>query len=345
MKILHLPHNYASQISTRVQALRKLGYEVRGLVGPRCSINTITGCEVIKGPSHIKEAIRWADIIHWHSDYENEEYLKLGSYKKMFVTFHGGDIRRPDIVAKNNPYYDRISIDSTLKKGDFARSDRIQKIFAQHEVTPIVCRSMSRYLRRDLFSHAFLHTRQWINNSEYLYGKEYKGIEVISHITSSFGTKGTSFIKNILSDIKGINYNIIHNIEYYKSRELLKNSDLVIDQVALDDYGVSSVESMAMGRVTLCYLTEYMKLWYPPELPIIIVNIDNLQEKIEYLKNNPEFLIEISKNSVNYVKNWHNSEILAKELVDIYKSHEVKEEDYNGYTGRGKYIRLETILD
>src|SRR5437879_464907 len=128
MKVLHLPYNIASQISTTVRGLKAIGVDARGLVsvGPSDVIQAHDDIEILPPPPSLSRsltwaikharryrklmsAVAWADVVHWHFgelvlprgfDLRWTQFLR----KPGIAEFWGSDIRVAEIEATDNPY-------------------------------------------------------------------------------------------------------------------------------------------------------------------------------------------------------------------------------------------------
>ena len=76
---------------------------------------------------------------------------------------------------------------------------------------------------------------------------------------------------------------------------------------------------MAMGKPVICWISDFMKEKYPKELPIISANPDNIKEKIEYAIKNKDMLKGIGLEGRKYVEKYHDMNIIAKDMMEIYK--------------------------
>ena len=98
-----------------------------------------------------------------------------------------------------------------------------------------------------------------------------------------------------------------------------QKADLIIDQILLGSYGVFAVESMAMGKPVIGWISDFMKEKYPKELPIISANPDNIEQKIEYVINNRDMLKKIGIDGRKYVEKYHDINVVTNNIIDIYK--------------------------
>ena len=151
----------------------------------------------------------------------------------------------------------------------------------------------------------------------------------ILHVPSHRGVKGTEIIINQINNLKKnkpdleINLTILENINNLKLLKKLGNFDLVIDQLLVGWYGSIAVESMARGIPVMAYIRESDLHFIPTQmqldLPIINVSKDNLNKKIiEFSKLSKEEFMDLTSNSIAYVKKWHSIELCAEYLIDNF---------------------------
>ncbi|MCD4654667.1 hypothetical protein K8T06_12140, partial [bacterium] len=216
MRVLHLPHNIASQISVTVRALRELGLEARGVVVDNSKIQDPTGVELlplipsrkrhpIKGTLQmwanrkaILEAINWADVVHWHYSWALKNAYDVSfaaeSGKAGIVEFWGSDIRIPRIAVQNNPY--RIKFYQSypeLSKSAEKRSLNKQMIFSKHDIACLLPGPGVRlHIDKQFFPKPYV-TRQRIHLEHYEpnYPNPGQSKPVIVHMPSHKARKGT----------------------------------------------------------------------------------------------------------------------------------------------------------
>ena len=80
-------------------------------------------------------------------------------------------------------------------------------------------------------------------------------------------------------------------------------------------YGLISVESMALGKTTVCFLRDELYN-YISDIPIINLNPDNLYEGLKKLILEKEKLPEYGKAGRKYAEKYHD---YKKNSLDILK--------------------------
>src|SRR5579862_7807474 len=128
VKILHLPFNIASQISTSVRGLQALGIQARGLARRTSPIQDCSEIETIDWfgrPNPLARLIRgirwrlklvramaWADLIHWYFGASTWGGIDLRIAARMgkprLIEFWGSDLRDPLKALDDNPFLARM---------------------------------------------------------------------------------------------------------------------------------------------------------------------------------------------------------------------------------------------
>jgi hypothetical protein len=148
----------------------------------------------------------------------------------------------------------------------------------------------------------------------------------ILHAPTDRGAKGTKYILKALRDLAE-KYNNIEIILVEKMRrrdalELYSGADLVIDQLLVGWYGGLAVEVMKMGKPVVCYIREEDLQFIPVAmrdgLPIIRADRYNLFEVLCACIENPGFIRDRAKASVDFVNTWHDPRYVAGIVSQYY---------------------------
>jgi len=345
MKVLHLPYNIGSKISLTVAALRKINVEANGIsvnnyldeAGENVKVlntkdisylNPKKYFEYIKIHRELKRMILWADVIHWYYDFRilrSERFLNLVKYfnKPAVVEFLGSDIRIPEILFQVNTYYKKsFYSDYSYKFESLKHSRLVQKKFRDAGFEALVRPELEQFIQKDIFA-----TYQKINNRidvrRYIpiYPEKEKKKPVIVHPVSSRGAKGTSFVLEAINKLKQkyeLEFLLIEYSEHKNVMEQLSKADIVVDQLILGAFGTISLEGMALGKPTLCYLTDNL-LKNLSGIPLVNSNPDTIYTSLEALLSNPALRNEIGKKSRQYIEENYDAEKIAIKLKNIYE--------------------------
>lgn len=131
----------------------------------------------------------------------------------------------------------------------------------------------------------------------------------ILHAPSDDGIKGTNYVLKAINDLKdsGIEFDfeLLKNKSHSETITSIKNADILIDQMVTGWYGLISIEAMALGKTTVCYLRDELYN-YLPDNPIINLNPDNLAEGLKKLILEKEKLSEYGKKGRAFAEKYHD---------------------------------------
>jgi len=238
--------------------------------------------------------------------------------KKIFFEFHGSDLRDYKYAKELNKYVLSEGSDSNRKKLK-KRAEKICRyadgiILHDDELIPhLPLKRPGVYvvpLRLDLQKI----TPVYVN-------KENKKIKIV-HAPTKRDAKGSAYLIKAVEEIKKkypIELIIVENKAQEEALELYKTADIIVDQLRVGTYGVFAIESMAMGKPVITYITDAMKQCLPKDLPICSANPDTIKEELEKLILDSELRYELGVQGRLYVEKYHNYKKNAKMLYDIYQ--------------------------
>lgn len=265
------------------------------------------------------ELINENNIFHFHfgtsltMDY-SDLFLIRDLNKKTFMQHWGSDVRLYSVASKYNPY---VKVKTTNEKEILRRLEFLGKV-----IDNCIVSDNELYMYVKNFYKNIYIVKQAINIEEYtVTRKEKKSNLCIVHAPTSPEIKGTDSVLKAVEELKNkytFNFKLVQGISHSEARKIYEEADIIIDQLRIGTYGLLAIEAMAMGKTVLCYISDSMKDQYPKELPIISASPDDLKEKLEDLIRNKDSLEEISKNSRAFVEKYHDSKIIAKELINLY---------------------------
>lgn len=344
MNVLHLPQNIASQISVTVSALIEQGIDARGLVVNNSIIQDTRGISLLPHISRkhpfvgilrywryrrdIMAAIEWADIIHWHYSWallKAADVRFAASLKKPgIVEFWGSDIRIPRMASSDNKYMaDMYQHFPKLTRGAETRSLKTQRLFAKYDIACLIPgEELLTYVDRSAFPEPY-RIRQRVNMGDYepTYPDPSRTKPLLVHMPSHKARKGTDAVLKAIDSLKishDFEFKLIHGVERSEALNILQQADIFLDQFAAGSHGLATLEAMAFGKPTLCYIKPSLISEFPADCPIINANQDNLADILKPVIEDGQLRNEIGRASRAYVEKYHDSRMLAKQLVNIY---------------------------
>lgn len=331
LRVIHGTIEIANQMHTMAEGLKKIGVDAKTLnyypnyLGYKSDYNLDINSFKDSNEANIEtkklasKVISENDIFHFHFgtsltlDYSDLPLLKeLG--KKVVMQYWGSDVRLYSKAIKLNPY---IKVKDMNEEGIKRKLELISKFIPDC----IVDYELAEYAK-DYHSNVH-YTTVAIDLSKYKFIKETHNKKIlIVHAPTSPEFKGTSYILKAIEELKAkydFDFKLVQGMSHDEATKIYQQADLIIDQILTGGYGVFAVESMAMGKPVISWISDFMKEKYPEELPIISANPDNVKEKIEYAIKNKDMLKEIGIRSRMYAEKYHDMNKISKNMLEIYK--------------------------
>lgn len=146
---------------------------------------------------------------------------------------------------------------------------------------------------------------------------------LIVHAPTSPEIKGTMYILKAIEELKlkyDFEFKLVQGLSHEEAKRIYADADLIIDQILIGQYGLFAVETMAMGKPVIAYISDFMKQKHSNDLPIISANPDNIKDKIEMVIKDKEMRIELGSKGRNYVEKHHDMNRVSKKLLEVYKT-------------------------
>jgi hypothetical protein len=158
---------------------------------------------------------------------------------------------------------------------------------------------------------------------------------VILHVPSNKKLKGTKYINDALIKISNSNEYPIRLItpnfkqndnssNYLVSRynlfKAFQEADIIIDQMIIGWYGLQSIEGLLAGKKVICYVDEKYNNFLYDDCPIVLANLNNINEVLQTCIN----FIEVNgkksciSQQLEWVKKYHSIENNNKVLLEVW---------------------------
>ena len=266
-------------------------------------------------------ALKRYDCFHFHYGHsilngiELPIYRKLG--KKVFFEFHGSDLRDHQKFCKMSGI--QFNAEDATAPSVHKRNQKICKladgiIVHDDELIP--------YLPAICAPVYVVPLRVDISQFELCYPKiETDRIRIV-HAPSKRAIKGTKYVIEAFVKLKekydNIELVLVEGKTQQEAFEIYRTADIIVDQLCIGTYGVFAVESMAMGKPVITYISDEMKDKLPPELPIVSADAETITDVLEMLINDSNLRLSKGIAGREYVENYHNYKYGAGVLREIY---------------------------
>ena len=345
MRVLHLPNNIASQISVTVRALREIGVDARGLVCGTGPMQDPRGIEIlipmsrrrhpvrgalrtITSAPHLLRALSWADVVHWHAGWalplalEVKYAARLG--KAGLIEFWGSEIRVPEIAGADNPYLAALYNRHPELRPPSGKPRTLQAMFARQGFSCLIPGyELDAYVHRDLFPEFFrCACPLLLSEFDPAYPDPANARPLVVHSPSNQSRKGTEAVLHAVDELRqteAFEFRLLHGVPRAEALAVVRGCDIFLDQFVYGAEGFACLEAMALGKPALCYIKPSLLPKYPPDLPIVVADPDNLTEVLRGLVRDGRRRHEIGRASRAYVEKHHDAHHVARELVAIYE--------------------------
>lgn len=148
------------------------------------------------------------------------------------------------------------------------------------------------------------------------------GVVRIAHAPSNRTIKGTIHIVAAVNELerrgRQVELVLVEGRSHVESLALYNSCDIAIDQVLIGAYGQFSVETMALGKPTVCYVRNDLRSLYPGEVPIVSGDPTNLADVLDELIERRETWEDLGERGVAYVAQAHDVRRVATVAARAY---------------------------
>lgn len=336
MRILHAPSNIANQPWAIAQGLRALGHEVEVWhYGPNkfgFPADRIVPFPQVPGTGLlplIAEAIERFDVIHFHQGRSLiprqldwlpglwDLPLLREARKKIFFTFHGGDVWIPGKSADDSDQWQNLRYsDGGSGEDEILKRLNIIRTYANGM---FVCSPMvQRFVPDAGFHPRAIDLRDW----EFSVPPQ-RDVPVVVHAPSSRGRKGTDLILAAVEQARNaglkFDFRIIEGVSNAEMRQALRDADILVDNLLLGDYEVTGLEAMALGRTVVTRVLPAVAETIGREIPILTADADTFPAVLERAVTDSELRIRLGAEGRRFVEEVHDSPVVARGLVEVYE--------------------------
>lgn len=131
---------------------------------------------------------------------------------------------------------------------------------------------------------------------------------------------------NIIASKYGDRVEIIttHSLPYKDYIKIYNDCHILMDQIFSFDQGYNALEAMAKGKVVFSGAEQEWLDYYGVEEDNIVINalpdVEYLVQKLSWLIEQPEKILEISKNAREFVEREHYYKEIAEKYLSVWKS-------------------------
>lgn len=324
-EIANQSHTIASALTARGMHAKTLSYYPNYLKYKSDHVLNLANCAnaeeaVVQSRKCAEEMIPQFDIFHFHfgttltQDYSDLPVLKQLN-KQVVMQYWGSDVRRLSVARKYNRY---------IKVKDVSEANIIAGLesIARYVPNCVVCDLELYEYVKDFFDTVHL-IPQLLNLEEYkpTEPKTQNHEFLIVHAPTDPELKGSKYIQKALDELSqdhSFEYKPVVGLSHDEAIKVYAQADLIVDQLHVGCHGLFAIESMAMAKPVITWISDFMRDRYPSDLPLISANPDTIKKTLEHALNNRDMLVEKGLQGRAYVEKHHDMNKLGAQIIDMY---------------------------
>lgn len=230
---------------------------------------------------------------------------------QVCLLFHGSEVRNPIRHAHREPWSPFADpANDALTRGYISATRRMHAWLAEYDGPGLVSTPdllddvpWAAWLPVSVDTTAFSPDGRELARAR---------VPVVLHAPSSAPLKGSKHIDPVLRRLHAegvIRYERVRGVEHAKMPSVIRQADIVVDQVLMNLIGVKAAESMAAGRVVVAHMTERLAERYPRRPPVVDATPDTLEDVIRGLAADPDRRAELGADSRRYAEAVHDGRL------------------------------------
>lgn len=237
--------------------------------------------------------------------------------KKVFMNYWGSEVRQQSKAVKINPYIKvKFQDEDTIKRNlEFLGKHIKHAIVADYELYEYVkdYHEQVHFIPQAIDLSKYMVTTDMVQNKKPL----------IVHAPTSSEVKGTKYILDAIEQLKpkyDFDFFLVQNMAHEEAKKVYAKADIIIDSILEGAYGIFAMECMALKKPVIGWICDALLEKYPAELPIVSANPDTVKGKLEMLLKDAEMRRGIGEQGRLYVEKYHDTNNVAKQLLQLYRS-------------------------
>jgi glycosyltransferase involved in cell wall biosynthesis len=330
-RVLHAPVEIAGQVALSAHGLRLAGLEATAYCEPH-AFDFGVGPDVVPATGHplryLRETaalVRRHDIVHYHfarsflADQRRfadaRAIARLG--RRVLMTFHGSEVRRPSIERARNPHYVPFA-----GEDDRVAEDRLRRwaaITGGHAVVldpALVDHVRDHFPRVDVL-------RLMVDTERYRPAPPDPAVSRprIVHSPTERAGKGTEHVRAAVAALRErgleFDYDEVFGETQAVALERYARADLVIDQLCVGSHGVFAIEAMSLAKPVICHVAPARDR-FPDDLPIIQADPTTIAGVLADWIGRPQDRHELGRRSRAYAEREHDVRVVGRRLAQVY---------------------------
>ncbi|MCB2175497.1 MAG: hypothetical protein KQH57_06790 [Actinomycetales bacterium] len=244
----------------------------------------------------------------------------LAAGKQVALLFHGSEVRDPAAHASldawspfGNPANDGLSGILAARVGN-VRKALLRDLDVLRYVSTL---DLFDYVPGAIWLPVVVDRASFAPTPEALRGP----IPVVGHAPTSSVLKGSRWIDPVLEklDSEGvIRYRRFQALPPGAVPRMLRDVDVLVDQVVLGNPGVLAAQAMAAGRLVVSHLPESVRRRLPEPIPVVEANPSTLEEVMRAIASAPALYAATAAAGRQFAQKYHDGRASADILAATF---------------------------
>lgn len=143
----------------------------------------------------------------------------------------------------------------------------------------------------------------------------------IVHASNHDGIEGTPYVEKAVARLKSEGYPveliILRKVPHEEALQIFRDGDICVGKLMMGYYANFQIESMAMGKPTLCYFRDDLKL-FAPDCPIVNTTPKDVYENLRRLCEDKNLREDLGRKGMEFVKKNHDNVEIGRKLLRYY---------------------------
>lgn len=243
---------------------------------------------------------------------------------KVGLLWHGSDIRIPHLHAKEITDSPFQNANDALTANLEERSMRNLALAEELDLVEFVSTpDLLRYRPNATWLPTLINQELWKPVTSVPTRTRKKPI--VAHVPSRSALKGTENIRAVTLELERqglIEYREISGVAPEQMPQIIKDADIVIDQLGMDLYGIASLEALSQGKTVICQVGERVRRHVAQsssaQVPLVDATSATLRERLMELIEEPEAAAAQAQKGLQYLETVHSPENAARVLLENF---------------------------
>jgi hypothetical protein len=262
------------------------------------------------------------DVNAWDPALGRQDVRALESTgRRVSLLFHGSEARRPDVHAELTPWSPFGSSGNEALTANLVRATR-----AVHEALEDF--AGTRFVSTpDLLDH--VPDARWlpvvVGPSSFEPARPpFDGRRpVVAHAPSSSALKGSQWVDPVLQRMHDdglLTYLRLRDLPPIMVPSVLREVDVVIDQVVLGNPGVLAAQAMAAGRLVVAHLPQQVRRRFADPVPVVEATPATVEQVMLAVLENNDHYREVAARGVAFARKYHDGRMSAQVITEALSS-------------------------